>query len=97
MSQLLTTCFVPGTNYDSAPNPAGIIASFRASNNALQVSYDWYTGQFIPPWKVMNPVPDNFASPTLDDSAWPTAVTEAAYGGGPWGSLRTPVPASLCI
>ncbi|KAJ6529321.1 hypothetical protein B0H19DRAFT_1274355 [Mycena capillaripes] len=89
-----------GTNYNADLNPAGIIASFRASNDALQAFYIWYTGQIAIPsvvWKAMDPVPEGFASPTFDDSAWPPAVIEAAYGGGPWGVLPTPVPASLCI
>ncbi|KAJ7775380.1 hypothetical protein B0H16DRAFT_1712964 [Mycena metata] len=89
------------TNYfDASLNPAGIIASFRASNAALQAFYIWYTGQIAIPsvvWKAMFPVPDGFANPTFDDSAWPPAVLEAPYGGGPWGNLATPVPASLCI
>ncbi|KAJ7133201.1 hypothetical protein C8R44DRAFT_870636 [Mycena epipterygia] len=91
---------IMGTNYaDTNLNPAGIIASFVASNDTLQVTYNWYTGQIAVPsvaWKAMYPVPNGFASPTFDDSAWPTAVIEAPYGGGPWGGLPTPVPASLC-
>ncbi|KAF8136813.1 hypothetical protein K438DRAFT_1881766 [Mycena galopus ATCC 62051] len=91
---------IMGTNYNAQLNAAGIIASFRASNAALQSLYIWYTGQIAIPsvvWKAMYPVPEGFASPTFDDSAWPPAVIEAPYGGGPWGILPAPVPASLCI
>ncbi|KAJ7931960.1 hypothetical protein B0H13DRAFT_2308109 [Mycena leptocephala] len=70
------------TNYYdvTAVNPAGIIASFRASNDALQEFYIWYTGQIAIPsvvWKAMDAVPEGFESPPFDDSAWPPAVIEA--------------------
>ncbi|KAJ7055875.1 hypothetical protein C8F01DRAFT_1087732 [Mycena amicta] len=82
---------IMATNYaDASLNPAGVIASFVASNDALQASYTWYTGQITTPsvvWNAMYPVPEGFASPTFDDSAWPTAVIEAPYGGGPWGAV----------
>ncbi|KAJ7839959.1 hypothetical protein B0H14DRAFT_3458412 [Mycena olivaceomarginata] len=94
---------IMATNYpDGTPgNPAGVIASFRASNNAQQAFYSWHTGQIATPatpsvvWKGINSVPNNFAMPTFDDSAWPSAVIEAPYGGGPWGHLGAPVPKSL--
>ncbi|KAJ7792066.1 hypothetical protein B0H14DRAFT_3890220 [Mycena olivaceomarginata] len=73
------------TNYDDPVvlTPAGIIASFRASNDAQQAFYDWYTGQIAIPsvvWKANPAVPNNFASPTFDDSAWANAVIEAPEG-----------------
>ncbi|KAJ7830501.1 hypothetical protein B0H14DRAFT_2807034 [Mycena olivaceomarginata] len=90
------------TNYQVAPplNPAGVIASFRASNDAQQAFYIWYTGQIASPpvvWKANNAaVPDNFAQPSLNDSTWPSAVILTPYGGGPWGFLPTPVAKTLC-
>ncbi|KAJ7810997.1 hypothetical protein B0H14DRAFT_3480106 [Mycena olivaceomarginata] len=93
---------IMATNYpDAALSSAGVIASFRASNDAQQAFYSWHTGQIATPatpsvvWKGINSVPNNFAMPTFDDSAWPSAVIEAPYGGGPWGRLPAPVPKSL--
>ncbi|KAJ7325874.1 hypothetical protein DFH08DRAFT_968516 [Mycena albidolilacea] len=93
---------VMATNYpDAALSSAGVIASFRASNDAQQAFYSWHTGQIATPatpsvvWKGINSVPNNFAMPTFDDSAWPSAVIEAPYGGSPWGRLPAPVPKSL--
>ncbi|KAJ7859288.1 hypothetical protein B0H14DRAFT_2577204 [Mycena olivaceomarginata] len=75
------------TNYpDGTPgNPAGVIASFRATNNAQQAFYSWHTGQIATPatpsvvWKGINSVPNNFTMPTFDDSAWPSCLVLNAH------------------
>ncbi|KAK6966777.1 hypothetical protein R3P38DRAFT_3245389 [Favolaschia claudopus] len=88
------------TNYavsstDTGINPAGVIASFVASSTPLQRAYTFFLGQNGVVWKGTDSVPENFFSPTLDDSAWPFAFTEVPYGGGPWGILPAPVHSHL--
>ncbi|KAK7051708.1 hypothetical protein R3P38DRAFT_3172021 [Favolaschia claudopus] len=83
------------TSTDTGINPAGVIASFVASSTPLQRAYTFFTGQGGVVWKGTGSVPENFFNPTLDDSAWPFAVTEAAFGGGPWINMPAPVPGHL--
>ncbi|KAK7048900.1 hypothetical protein R3P38DRAFT_2871967 [Favolaschia claudopus] len=93
---ILATNYVLALN-SAAVNPAGIIASFVASSASTQKAEFWSTGPAPnPQWKGTNLAPDDFASTTLEDSAWPAAVVMTPYGGGPWGR-PVPVPASLCV
>ncbi|KAJ7353631.1 hypothetical protein DFH08DRAFT_69235 [Mycena albidolilacea] len=91
---------VLATNFQQTTiNPAGVIASFRASNDAQQAFYNWWTGQIASPsvvWKAMSQAPNDFAQPSLNDSTWPSAVILTPYGGGQWGFLPAPVAKTLC-
>ena len=89
----------PGTNVltivaenkpaGGAPNPAGLIACleirFGSGENGqkrelLKIVTDgtWRSAtNEVPGWE----------QPGFEDSAWPAAMTVAAYGGGPWGKI----------
>jgi len=86
---------VLATNYDTpGPGPAGIIANFQFSNNALGDTYSWWTGDAG--WVAVPVVPNLFQDPDFDDSAWPVAVNEGAYGVGPWGILPALTQRTTC-
>lgn len=73
---------------NNGPNsPAGLLAVIR-------VTYaDGTTEHFTTDatWKAAKTFPEDFTKPDFDDSAWGTAVVQAAYGSGPWGrNVRTP-------
>lgn len=73
---------------NNGPNsPAGLLAT-------IKVTYSDGTTETIitdNTWKAAKTFPEDFANPSFDDSTWANAVTQAAYGSGPWGrNVRTP-------
>ena len=73
---------------NGADSPAGLVAVVR-------VTYSDGTSELVRTgtgWKGSKTVAADFADPGLDDSSWPAAVVQAAYGSGPWGTnVRPPV------
>ncbi|KAF8877700.1 hypothetical protein BD779DRAFT_1556652 [Infundibulicybe gibba] len=76
----------PGSNMfairatNAGPSIAGLIAS-------IQISYaDGSTTTIASDstWRVTQPVPDGFESPSFDDSQWVPATVLAKYGEKPW-------------
>lgn len=65
----------------NGPNsPAGLIAKVR-------VRYDDGSSAVFASdatWKATKQIPADWTDPDLDDSAWATAVVQAAYGSAPW-------------
>lgn len=84
---------VRGTNRPAVgggDGPAGLIA-------AIQITFVDGTSSFISTdstWLATNTVPDNFQSPSFNDSQWAAATIEATYGSGVWGS-QVVLPFSL--
>ncbi|KAF8891022.1 hypothetical protein BD779DRAFT_1469104 [Infundibulicybe gibba] len=65
---------------------AGLLAS-------IQISYADGTTTTISSddtWRVTQPVPDGFQSPSFDDTQWQFAVTLVNYGLGRGGTLQSP-------
>ncbi|KAF8891027.1 hypothetical protein BD779DRAFT_223403 [Infundibulicybe gibba] len=66
---------------------AGLLASIQityADNTTATVSSD-------ATWRVTQPVPDGFQSPSFDDSQWPSATILGTYGCTPWDdTVMTP-------
>ncbi|MDA0183817.1 family 78 glycoside hydrolase catalytic domain [Solirubrobacter phytolaccae] len=73
---------------NNGPNsPAGLLATIKVTY--ADGSTETFTTDTT--WKAAKTFPDDFANPAFDDSAWGNAVTQAAYGSGPWGrNVRTP-------
>ncbi|KDR75331.1 hypothetical protein GALMADRAFT_211560 [Galerina marginata CBS 339.88] len=70
--------------------PAGLLA-------AIQVNFLDGTSALISTdssWLASKTIPDNFQSPSFNDSQWPAAVIEAKYGSGVWGSQVIIAPPS---
>ncbi|KAJ3740137.1 hypothetical protein DFH05DRAFT_1529433 [Lentinula detonsa] len=87
---------VYAVNTNTVPNPAGLLAAIQVT------SQDGYCTQCISTssavtfagWKAFpGPVPSGFEQPGFDDSTWPTAADEGAYGVAPWGNV--PVPTTV--
>nr|AZM69084.1 lectin 3 [Pleurotus ostreatus] len=74
---------VNGTN---GGGPASVIAT-------IHISYDDGTFDIIrtdETWKASLTVPNDFASPTLDDSAWTNATNLGFWGRKPWRQIKFP-------
>jgi hypothetical protein len=74
------TLAVSATN--GSASPAGLIATLEVQftdGSSLQVDTDGS-------WKTAQQAPTGWQQPGFDDSGWPTALVEASYGSGPWGS-----------
>ncbi|KAF7323163.1 hypothetical protein HMN09_00096700 [Mycena chlorophos] len=79
---------VEATNTLTTANPAGLIAAVEI------ISMDITCGcnssalfETDARWVYDTSVPAGFEQPAFDDSAWPAAVTEVAYGGAPWNTV----------
>ncbi len=72
---------------NGAGSPAGLVAAVRihyTDGTTSEVRTD-------ATWKASKTIPADFADPAFDDSAWSTAVVQAAFGSGPWGTqVRDP-------
>ncbi|KAF8891033.1 hypothetical protein BD779DRAFT_1515893 [Infundibulicybe gibba] len=75
-------------NADADPNgnsSAGLLAS-------IQISYADGATAIISSdntWRVTQPIPDGFQSPSFNDTQWQFATTLVKYGFGPWGTQVT--------
>ncbi|KAF7325324.1 Carbohydrate-binding module family 67 protein [Mycena venus] len=73
-------------------NPAGLLAAIEINSsgecNCTSGSYLITDGS----WKSNTGTPIGFQLPGFDDSSWPAATTEGAYGVAPWNTVTvTPV------
>lgn len=83
----VTSALVPGNNViaahahngDGSPAGFAVALDVRTSDSSLSVVSD-------PSWKAANSADSGFSNANFDDSAWPTAMAAAAYGGDPWGN-----------
>ncbi|KAJ7632111.1 lectin [Roridomyces roridus] len=77
---------VTATNTLTTPTPAGLLA-------AIEITYDDGTTSKIvsdTTWRYSISVPSGFEDLTFDDSSWPPAIAEGAYGVSPWGQIGIP-------
>ncbi|KAJ7491236.1 lectin [Mycena latifolia] len=75
-------------NGGTVPNPAGLLA-------AIQITYsDGTTSTVVSDttWRASLTVPAGYQQLSFDDNSWTPAVTEGAYGIGPWGQIPVPSP-----
>ncbi|KAJ7733272.1 lectin [Mycena olivaceomarginata] len=73
-------------------NPAGILAAIEINSAECNCT----SGAFVltdGSWKSNTGTPIGFQLPGFDDSSWPAATAEGAYGVAPWGK-PTVVPVS---
>ncbi|MFI1093890.1 family 78 glycoside hydrolase catalytic domain [Streptomyces sp. NPDC020917] len=73
---------VLATAVANAGGPAGLVARLHiepASGDPADVDTDGS-------WVSAQQAPDGWQQPGFDDSAWPAALVEGAFGSGPWGN-----------
>ncbi|KAF8891020.1 hypothetical protein BD779DRAFT_1387952, partial [Infundibulicybe gibba] len=83
----------PSRTDSNANSAAGLLAS-------IQILYTDGTTTTISSdatWRVTQPVPDGFQSPSFNDAQWQSAIVAAAYGSGPWGYIVIPPQSSSWI
>lgn len=72
---------------NGANTPAGLIARIRVHYSDATTA-DFTTDAT---WKAVKQIPAGWTTSDFDDSAWPAAAVQAAYGSGPWGrGVRAP-------
>jgi hypothetical protein len=78
---------VAGTNViaiqarNGAVGPAGALAKLVLGSTNIVTDASW---------KASTTGPDGWTTQGFDDSAWPNAFANGAYGAGPWGSFPDP-------
>jgi Bacterial alpha-L-rhamnosidase 6 hairpin glycosidase domain/Alpha-L-rhamnosidase N-terminal domain/Bacterial alpha-L-rhamnosidase concanavalin-like domain/Bacterial alpha-L-rhamnosidase C-terminal domain len=78
---------IEGTAF--AANASGVLAVAQLDSTRIVTDGSWKALPGTP----ASP-PDGWNTIGFDDSAWPAADVQAAYGSGPWGSgIQAPVPA----
>ncbi|KAF7359269.1 Carbohydrate-binding module family 67 protein [Mycena sanguinolenta] len=77
---------VKATNGGTGNNPAGLVAAIEitmADCNCASGAFLLTDGS----WKFNTGTPVGFELPGFDDSSWPAATVEGAYGMSPWGTV----------
>ncbi|KAF7359256.1 hypothetical protein MSAN_01267900 [Mycena sanguinolenta] len=86
---------VKATNADVVNNPAGLLAAIEitmADCNCTSGAFLLTDGS----WKSNTGTPVGFELPGFNDSSWPAATVEGAYGMSPWGTVTvTDVPGPI--
>jgi alpha-L-rhamnosidase len=83
----IKSLLVPGTNVIAIEgialdtSPASVIAVAQLDMTRIVTDGSWKALSGTP----ASP-PDGWNTAGFDDSSWPAAIVQAAYGGGPWGS-----------
>jgi hypothetical protein len=78
---------VAGTNViaikaaNASVGPAGALAKLVLGDTTIVTDTSWKTSQTAP---------DGWNTAGFDDSAWPNAFANGAYGAGPWGTFGDP-------
>src|SRR4051794_9076470 len=82
---------VAGTNVvaikaaNASAGPAGALAKLVLGDTQIVTDASWKTSQTGP---------DGWNTAGFDDSAWPNAFANGAYGAGPWGTFADPGPSN---
>ncbi len=74
---------VAATNGADAPNPAGLIASYRWTADSGKIG----GGSIDDSWKAAADPAEGWLEASFDDSKWEPALRQVAYGGAPWGPV----------
>ncbi|KAJ7243386.1 hypothetical protein B0H12DRAFT_1236424 [Mycena haematopus] len=86
---------VQATNADIVNNPAGLLAAIEITTAECNCT----SGALIVTdgsWKSSTGTPIGFELPGFNDSSWPAATVEGAYGVAPWGNVTiTDVPGPI--
>jgi alpha-L-rhamnosidase len=83
----IKSLLVPGTNVIAIEgialdtSPAGVIAAAQLDSTRIVTDGSWKALPGTPATP-----PDGWNTASFDDSSWPAADVQAAYGGGPWAS-----------
>lgn len=92
---------VRATNGGTSPNPAGVLVMMEVNmqpggrTNCTAGSIVSSDGSWV---STQGTIPTGFEQPDIDDSTWPTAALEGAYGVAPWGTLTiAAAPAPITI
>jgi alpha-L-rhamnosidase len=88
----IKSLLVPGTNVIAIEgialdtSPASVIAAAQLDTTRIVTDGTWKALPGTP----ASP-PDGWNTAGFDDSSWPAAIVQAAYGSGPWGAnVQTP-------
>ncbi len=74
---------IAAVNAGDKPNPAGLIGRLTVE----LASGPTLTEAVSKAWKTSNEPAAHWTEAAFDDSAWPSAIEIASFGGGPWGLL----------